>query len=174
MAGGLGAELRRLWDRPPTVKREAKGWQAQINALTATPRGQIAAVRVGLHVKDRRTLERWLAFPAMVGGRSQEPTSANKRLISAAYRYLIGGWDDSVERREYSITGEIDSGDRSENRELIIDGRPGDWEPIREAYLSGASDEELEDLFIEHVIEEDVGPTSGEGWGFPGTSYSVQ
>lgn len=167
MAGGLGAELRRFWDRPARVKREAKGWHAQISALTDTPRGYEAAVKVGLHIKQRRTLEAWLSEDV-------EPTSANKRLIRAAYRYMVGGWDESVERREYSITGRIDSGDRTEDRELSIDGRAGDWEPVRAAYLAGASDEELEDAFIEHVIEEDIGPTSGDGWGFPGASYALQ
>lgn len=173
MARSLGAALRDLWERPGTVKRVAKGWHAQISALTATPRGYESAIRAGLHVKQRRTLEGWLA-------QTIEPTSVNKRLINAAYRLMVGQWDDSVEHREYRIYGEIDSGDRKETRELIIDGRSGDWAPIRDAYLNGADDDELEALFIENVIVEDIGATSPRdestaeyGWDFPGNSYEI-
>ena len=173
MARSLGAALRQLWERPGTVKRVAKGWHAQISALTATPRGYEAAIRAGLHVKQRRTLEGWLA-------ETVEPSSANKRLINAAYRLMIGQWDDSVEQREYRIYGDIDSGDRTEERELIIEGRSGDWGPVREAYLNGADDDELEALFIENVIVEDIGATSPRsgsdaeyGWAFPGNDYEI-
>lgn len=173
MARSLGAALRQLWERPGTVKRVAKGWHAQISALTATPRGYEAAIQARLHVKTRATLEGWLA-------QTQEPTAANKRLINAAYRLMIGQWDDSVERREYRIYGSIDSGDRSETRELIVDGRSGDWTQIRDAYLNGADDDELERLFIEDVIVEDLGATSPRsdsdaeyGWAFPGNDYEI-
>lgn len=166
MARSLGAALRELWERPPSVSRPVKGWHAQISALTKTPRGYEAAHKAGLHIKQRRTLEGWLA-------QTGEPSSANKRLINAAYRLMVGQWDESVERRDYRIHGLIDSGDRQEVRELIIDGRAGDWEPVMDAYLNGADDDELEELFIEYVIEEDIGDGSGDGWGFPGSDYAV-
>jgi hypothetical protein len=170
---GLGAELRRLWERPPSVSRPVKGWHAQISALTKTSRGYEAAEKVGLHVQQRRTLEGWLS-------QTHEPNARNKSLINAAYRYMIGGWDASVQNRTYSISGDIDSGDRTQNRELIIDGSAGDWQPIIDAFLNGASDQELERLFIEHVIVEDIGEGSRRpgmddefGWAFPGTDYQV-
>lgn len=175
MARSLGAALRELWEQPSSIqtRRQVKGWHAQISALTKTPRGYEAAHKAGLHIKQRRTLEGWLA-------QTIQPSAANKRLINAAYRLMVGQWDESVERRDYRIHGSIDSGDREEVRELIIDGRAGDWGPIIDAYLNGASDQELEDLFIENVIVEDLGPTSPRrgsdyeyGWGFPGSDYAV-
>lgn len=169
----LGAELRRLWDRPLSVSRPAKGWHAQISALTKSSRGYEAAAKVGLHVKQERTLKNWLS-------QTTEPRSRDKALINAAYRYMVGAWDPSVQNRTYSITGDIDSGDRTQDRELIIDGSSGDWQPIIDAYLNGASDQELEDLFIEHVIVEDIGESSPRpgsdneyGWGFPGNNYEI-
>ncbi|MCW2937374.1 MAG: hypothetical protein JWN00_359 [Actinomycetia bacterium] len=84
-----------------------------------------------------------------------------------------GPWDPHDEQRHYPIVGLIDSGDRIENRVLLIDGRGGLWDRIRTAYENGNLDSELaEVLFIEDVIEEDIGETSGS-WAFPGPSYTV-
>lgn len=51
---------------------------------------------------------------------------------------------------------------------------PADWAPIEEAWDDGhLPDDELEELFIEHVILEDMTAQEAEQWGFPGNDYTI-
>ncbi|MEU1800917.1 hypothetical protein [Streptomyces sp. NPDC019937] len=53
-------------------------------------------------------------------------------------------------------------------------GSGGDWAPIEEAWDDGhLPDDELEELFIEHVILEDMIAQEPEQWGFPGDDYTI-
>ncbi|GAA0906373.1 MULTISPECIES: hypothetical protein [Streptomyces violaceusniger group] len=53
-------------------------------------------------------------------------------------------------------------------------GSGGDWAPIEEAWDDGhLPDDELEELFIEHVILEDMIAQEAEQWGFPGDDYTI-
>lgn len=162
----LGRALLDEWGGGRKSTYTAKGWHAMLSKLTSSPRGYDAANAAGLDVTPR-TLLGWLAEQA-------SPSAANQRKIREAYDRMAGGyWDPANETRPYRIVGEIDSGDRVQNRALVINPARGDWQPIREAYERGElTEEKAEEMFIEHVIEEDIGEGSG-GWGFPGGSYTV-
>jgi transcriptional regulator with XRE-family HTH domain len=145
----------------------AKGWHAQISKLTSSPRGYLAAERAGLSV-NRRTLLDWLA-------ERREPSKANQERIAKAYGIMAGRWPDDVEGREFSIRGEVKTGDDERTRTLTIDSSaPGvDWRRMRDAWEDGEPDpDDFEDWFIEDVIEMDIGEGS-DGWEFPGGSYTV-
>lgn len=58
----------------------AQGWQAQLRALTATPRGSELADRAGLN-PSARTVRAWLSD-------SRAPSPANQRAIAEAYAGL--------------------------------------------------------------------------------------
>ena len=150
----------------------AKGWHAQISKLTSSDRGYQAAEAAGLSV-TRRTLMDWLA-------ERSEPTAENQRRIAAAYGIMRGEWPAQIERGQFAIRGEVKIGEDRRDRgssgtaELAIDGREGDWSRMRRAWEDGDTDdeEEWESMFIEDVIEADLGESS-EPWEFPGTSYTV-
>lgn len=174
----LGRALIAAWGGGRRSSYRAKGWHAQLRALTQSPRGSAAADRAGLDITER-TLKRWLSdedYPVRSGDRAR---------IAQAYEILAGAaWDRYNERRDYRVHGDIDSGDRIETRTLFIEGRNGNWARIERAYERGElTEEDAEDWFIEDVICDDIGPTSprknqpgnhtGTGWSFPGSSYTV-
>lgn len=76
-------KVRRLGDRAemarPAESYRAKGWHAQLAALTGTPRGSEAADRAGL-APSRRTLLGWLT--------GSTPSRANQERIAQAYSEL--------------------------------------------------------------------------------------
>lgn len=162
--GALGRALIAEWGGGRKKSYGAVGWHAQIRKLTEAGGGAAAADKAGLDV-TRSTLLKWLA-------QTQEPSAANQRKINEAYEVLGGFWDSANENRTYHIHGLIDSGDRSKTRILKVDGSRGSWSEIEEAYNDGADDDEIEELFIEHVINEDIGEPT-DPWNFPGSSYSV-
>jgi hypothetical protein len=151
---------------------DAKGWHAQISKLTSSDRGSKAADAVGLDV-SARTLQRWLAG-------DQTPSAANRELIDKAYRAMAGSFPPAFSQREFQISGRVATGGDSRvrgdqgNAPLRIDGRAGNWGRIAEKWEAGELDaDELEDLFIEDVLEEDLGDGS-DGWDFPGGGYTIR
>lgn len=165
--GNLGRALMAEWGHKRTYT--AKGWHAQVSQLTAVIAGARAAAAVGLTV-TQRTLIGWLS-------QTQEPSAANRRKIAEAYRMIAGKkWDPNNETRTYSITGEIDSGDRIEDRTLEIglgDYTDARWDRIAKEFDQPNPDpRKIEKYFIEDVIVEDIGDTTGQ-WGFPGASYII-
>jgi hypothetical protein len=70
----------RLREIRPAASYRAKGWAAQLRALTESKRGSAAADRAGLD-PSARTLRRWLAGDVT-------PTAANQARIAAAYGAL--------------------------------------------------------------------------------------
>lgn len=169
--GALGRALLDAWGGEGKSTYHAKGWHAQISKLTEGPRGYDAMQAAGISI-SADTLLKWLTQDLRPG--EFAPTKANQSKIREAYERLAGRyWDPANETREYRIHGEIDSGDRTETRTLKIRGSAGIWDEIRTKYQSGELDEDTaEELFVEHVIVEDIGDTTGE-WGFPGGSYTV-
>lgn len=149
----------------------AKGWHAQISKLTSSPRGYQAAAAAGLSATER-TLRGWLS-------ESTEPNAANQRKISEAYAIMAGRWPDGIERQDISVTGTVRIGDDERTRgtaghaALLVDGRAGTWDRIKDAWNRGDVDEQdIEDWFVEDVLEADLGESS-EAWEFPGGSYTV-
>lgn len=71
---------RRLAEARPASSYQAKGWAAQLRALTDSKRGSAAADRAGLD-PSARTLRRWLAGDVT-------PTRANQARIADAYGAL--------------------------------------------------------------------------------------
>jgi hypothetical protein len=107
-----------------------------------------------------------------------EASKANRGLIAQAYAAMSGGWNSTWEHRQYAIAGRLTQGNDSRERgshgssPLRLDGSLGDWEPIEAAWDQGADAATIEDLFIAHVVN----PNLGEGsfpWEFDGDRYSV-
>lgn len=150
----------------------AKGWHAQISKLTSSPRGYQAAAAAGLSV-NLRTLKDWLA-------ERREPNAENRRRIADAYARMAGRWPAGIERRQVRISGVVQIGRDRRDRgskgtsPLLVDGSVGSWHRIRDAWEAGGdvNAEEIEEAFIEDVLEPDLGDSS-EPWEFPGTSYTV-
>jgi hypothetical protein len=154
----------------------AKGWHAQISKLTSSDRGYQAAAAAGLSV-NHRTLVDWLA-------ERRDPSPANQRLIAKAYALMAGRWPAEVEQRVLEIRGRVRIGDDDRDRGgtstkgrgtagLLVDGGAGDWSQLRDAWESGDVDpEDVEEWFIEDILEADLGESS-EAWEFPGGSYTV-
>ena len=93
---------------------------------------------------------------------------------------MAGRWPDGIERQDINLHGQVRTGNDSRERggsspsaPFLIDGRAGDWRRIKEAWNAGdVNADDVEDLFIEDVIEADIGEGSDE-WEFPGGSYTV-
>ena len=156
----------------PLKSYDAKGWHAQISKLTSQPRGYAAAERAGLDVTPR-TLRGWLS-------EATEPNAANRSKIAKAYDIMAGRtWNAAAETGQYEIRGLVQVGTDVRDRgskgtaPFRIDGSNGQWNRIREHWLSGELTPDLaEDLFGEDVINEDVGEST-EPWEFPGNYYEV-
>lgn len=151
----------------------AKGWHAQLRALTGTERGLSFADAAGLS-PSRRTLLGWLA-------ESQTPNAENQRKIQQAYEAAARRpFPESMKSGTIEISGIVCTGNDCRNRgggsgraPFRVDAGAGDWDAIEEAWEDGTLDAELfEDLFVADVIEEDIGEGS-DTWSFPGASYSV-
>jgi len=180
--GSLGAALGDLL-RSQVIPRHrlstyhAQHWHAQLSQLTGTHRGHQALEDAGLDVTVK-TLVNWLSDPEYNIRRSY------RGLIHTAYENVAivpaDPIPDHVKDGQYEISGYVTTG--SDRRErgtraaapLRIDARRGDWDAIEELWLAGElTDDELEDHFIDDVIEQDIG-TGSEGWEFDGNSYSVE
>lgn len=153
----------------------AKGWHAQISKLTSSPRGYQAAEKVGLSA-TARTLKSWLSW---AGDGDPEPSQANQRKIAEAYAIMAGRWPQEVEHQDVSVTGTVQMGPDVRDRgskghsPLLVDGRAGSWQRLRDAWESGDVDaDDFEEWWIEDVLEADLGEGS-EPWEFPGSSYTV-
>lgn len=77
------AASKRAEQARPATSYQAKGWHAQIRALTESKRGSAAADRAGLD-PSARTLRRWLS-------RDAAPSKENQAKIAEAYGAL-GMW----------------------------------------------------------------------------------
>lgn len=151
----------------------AKGWHAQLSKLTSSDRGYQAAERAGLSA-TARTLKNWLSDPEYPIRRG------DREKIAAAYGIMRGEWPAQVERGQFAIRGEVKIGSDRRDRggngtaAFAIDGREGTWSRMRHAWENGETDddEEWEDMFVEDVIEADLGESS-EPFEFPGGSYTV-
>lgn len=85
-----------------------------------------------------------------------------------------------AKRSTYNITGLVQTerlaerGKNGRNRFLIGTERGADWSPIEAAWGDNLTSEDLEWLFLEHVVlGEIVGAQERERWGFPGDAYTV-
>jgi hypothetical protein len=150
----------------PLSSYKAKGWHAQISALTGNRRGDAAATAVGLN-PSRATLVAWLA-------ERQEPSKANREKIDAAYSALARRFPAQMKEAVLKITGEIEAGPNDvRHRTLKINGKRGDWDAIEEAWDNGTlTPEKFEELYIFDVIVPDIGVS--ETFEFPGSSYDIQ
>lgn len=185
--GSLGAalnELLRDFGVQP-VRRlstyHAKHWHAQLSQLTHTQRGWEALERAGLSVRPE-TLIKWLSDPEYNVRRGYVET------IHAAYESVAVVAADPIPQAfkngQFEIKGLVKTGDderiRGELNEngritapLRIDGRSGNWVEIERKWAEGELDDDsFEDDFIEYVVIEDIGEGT-DGWGFPGSSYTV-
>lgn len=171
----LGAALGDLFvqrGRPGGLRStyNRKGWRAQFAQLSSTQAGYRAMERAGLSATTE-TQTNWLR------GRT-EASKANQGLIAKAYAAMAGGWDRSWETKTYSIRGRVTQGNDSRvrgergNSPLRIDGRSGEWDPVKDAWDEGADPDELGDLFITHVVVPDLGEGSFP-WEFDGDWYEV-
>lgn len=146
------------------------GWRAQFSQLSSTRTGYAAMERAGLGA-TARTQRGWLTGDT-------EASKANQGLIAKAYAAMAGGWDRSWETKQYVIRGRVTQGRDSRERgfrgtsPLRIDGRSGDWDPIKDAWDQGAAPDVIGDLFITHVVVNDLGEGSFP-WEFDGDRYEV-
>lgn len=160
--GGRAGGQRASYDR--------KGWQAQFAQLSSTKTGYAAMERAGLQASTR-TQRGWLTGDVAA-------SKANQGLIAKAYAAMAGGWDRSWETKQYVIRGRVTQGRDSRERgyrgnaPLRIDGRSGEWTPIRQAWDDGADAETIGDLFISFVVVNDLGEGSFP-WEFDGDRYEV-
>jgi hypothetical protein len=155
----------------------AKGWHAQLRALTASLPGYEALARAGLSVTPR-TLLAWLSD-------ARDPSAANRRIISNAY--LLRGKRGQAEARfqaaEALISGLIETeagrpryrGDGF-NAPLSIDHGNGDWDAYGGRLLAELRSwrpdpQKVMDYYIEDVILEDL---SFSTLSFPGNHYEIE
>ncbi len=152
---------------------QATGWRAQFSRLTATEAGYDALRSAGLSA-TLRTQRGWLSGDTT-------PTRANQALIAQAYRFMAGGGiPDSIRSATFEIFGEAGLGDDVRDRgrgcaPLRVDGSMAseeDWDAVEAEWNGAADPEELEALFIEHVLIPDLGEGS-DPWHFPGDRYRI-
>lgn len=100
-SSNLVAPLQKYRETGRASSYRAKGWHAQIRALSAAgDRGSRAADRAGLSV-TAPTLRHWLA-------EDRAPTAANQAKISAAYERLAhGGRDKAAHELVRALNEEI-------------------------------------------------------------------
>lgn len=157
----------------PRSTYQATGWRAQFARLTATEAGYGALRATGLSA-TLRTQRGWLSGDTT-------PTRANQGLIAQAYRLMAGGGiPQSLKDATFQIHGVVKVGDDSRDRgngcaPLRVDGTMADadgWDAIEAEWTGAADPEEIEALFIEHVLIPDLGEGSFP-WEFPGDFYRV-
>lgn len=149
----------------------AKGWHAQISALTGNARGQAASEAAGL-TASKRTLLEWLR-------EDHEPSKANVAKIDAAYQRLAARpFPDAIKQQTLSIFGQIVIGEDDRTRTLKVRGKdqPTDdrprWARIEAAWLAGKlTPELLEKLYIADVILQDL--EFSDILEFPGPEYRI-
>jgi hypothetical protein len=175
--GSFGEAFRDLISstaEPGRVSYTAKSARSQYKHLTRTARGRAALEQAGLTAAPQ-TIRRWR-------GGKQKPGKANSGIIAAAYRVMRqGGIPSSVKTGTMKIAGRVGTGsdvrDRGTpgNAELKINLSRGRWARIDAAWqldgFASFSDEELEDLVSETLIEPDIG--GSDWWYFPGGSYTI-
>lgn len=151
----LMAHARSLSGGGPLKSYQAKGWHAQLSALTASSRGSAASDAADLTV-TRETLLKWLAGAA--------PTRANQAKIALAYSYLARrAFPPGMKTVTLNVHGRIISEDKHGKplddrvRTLKVNGRNGKWGRIEAAWDDETLDEQMfEDLYYEDVICEDL------------------
>lgn len=149
----------------------AQSWHAQLSKLTSQPRGYEAAEKAGLSA-TARTLRAWLSDPDYPIRRS------DREKIARAYGIMAGRWPGDP--RKVDISGQVKIGPDVRTRgekgraPLRVDGSDGSWSRIREAWESGEELDpgDVEDWFIEDVLEADLGESS-QPYEFPGGGYTV-
>jgi hypothetical protein len=174
----LGAALVSIWSTAAgggktRTSYTARGWHAQLRALTGTRVGREAASAAGLS-PTRRTLLAWLT-------EARTPTAANRQRITDAYTALASGWPRVVESRRYEIHGMVGAGrdirDRGHGRSapLRIDGAEGRWDSVKKEWVKDRkkNSQMLQYLFVLDVIRGNLGEPSAGGWFFPGSSYTI-
>lgn len=163
--------------RPRLKTYTAKGWHAQLNKLTSSPRGYAAMAAAGIDVTTR-TLLKWLGdeeYPVRRGDRER---------IHAAYEQMAGGaFPQSWKTKVFAIVGYAAMGtDRrgrgipgSGNVPLRIEGRLGDWSTIEREWEAGTlSPSDLRDHFINDVIAARGNvSTAADYLDFDGEEYEV-
>lgn len=174
----LGAALLNLYDQLAEPRRSytAKGWHAQLSALTATERGRAALDATGIKA-SKRTLLSWL------GARS-EPRKGNRELIAEAYRAMARGFNRGPVQKKNNlrISGLVALGSDSRLRgsggrqaPLLVDGSRGDWSRIEREYNSGNTDaDKHEGMFVDDVFLADPAFKDGYDPEFPGSWYEVE
>ena len=146
----------------------------QFRQLFGSDRGYKALQDAGLDVKQARTMAGWLDG-------STHPNKANTSAINRAYEAMAkGGTPEWVRKGRMEISGQAGTGrdirDRGSggNAPLRIDmsqASAGGWDRVDAAVAEGG-DDDVEEVFAEEVIAEDIGDGS-DGWAFPGASYIV-
>lgn len=148
--------------------RVAKGWRAQLSALTRTAKGQAALVDAG--VSPGRRAENWRAW--LSEQRDAQPKT--RQTIQDVYlKYIL---PDSATGSEGKISGPISTEQgRTRNRgvteaPLRVDHRGADWSRIKHLWLQGADEADIEDAYIQDVIFEDM---DFSYFDLPGSNYTV-
>ena len=155
---------------------QARGWRAQLRQIDRLPvRGTAALEAAGLS-PSRETRRRW-------ANGSQRPSAANRAKIQEAYDILAGREEakpygelpPELEHGVFAITGTIDSGDRVEDRTLVVGLSHGfdhdHWETLVDAWMNG-DDDDLWDAFGD-LVADDLGVGYWGAGTFSGGSYTV-
>jgi hypothetical protein len=171
--GSFGAALRALIDAQGGTYStyQAKGWHAQLRELSGTERGRTAADAAGLS-PSRRTYVAWLS-------EAQTPSAANRAKIAQAYeRASRRSLPASMRSGTIEIRGQVAFGPDVRDRgakgtaPLRVDASYGDWDEFATVWEAGATDEELEEAFIEEIFEAEFGETT-ETVEFGGGAYTI-
>jgi hypothetical protein len=86
-------------DRGPLRSYKAKGWEAQLAALSRVRRGPAAMAAAGLN-PARQTMRRWAAG-------TQKPSKANRERIARAYDELRNPARGSVREARHEVTEKL-------------------------------------------------------------------
>lgn len=173
----LGAALRAAFRASGwATGREAKGWHARLSAMTNTAKGQHALIDAGLVPGEHaRNWRRWLAED-----RAMSP--ANQEKLAQAYReYRL---PREIRTATAKISGEIRTeGNTFRDRggseaPLQISHRGQDsttahderWDRVEDKWLAGVDADELEDVYYDEVISDDLDMSE---WETTGSGYSV-
>lgn len=172
MVGEMGGRM---------VSYSARGWHAQLVALTGTQRGMGFLDAAGINV-TQRTLLSWLSSTGEKGDRA--PSKANQQMIREAYGRAShrGLPSDLTSGGKLHIHGTVatgrDSRDRGEGSgraPFEVNLEYATWDKIEQLWNEANTDDhDWEAAIIEDLIEEDPALGDGsDGWQFPGGAYAV-
>ncbi|TKA01981.1 hypothetical protein [Actinacidiphila oryziradicis] len=81
---------------------------------------------------------------------------------------------------QYNIIGLIQTehlterGVNGRSRFIVGVGSGGNWDAVEKAWNAGdLTPDDLEDLFLVHVVVEDISGDDTDTWGFPGDDYTI-